>query len=85
MVDPDHAVAVWDDLISAHAEPDPQKARELLLRVQGRQRSAEMPETSLEPVLPQDEASLSQTDGHEKLPETEELPTDLHDLLAMFH
>jgi hypothetical protein len=84
MVDPDQAVAIWDELIGATPVPDPQKARELLLRVQGRQRTADMPETSLEAVTPPDD-DFNTEEPAALLPPDEEPPTDLHDLLALFH
>jgi hypothetical protein len=84
MVDPDQAIALWDELIGATPVPDPQKARELLMRVQGRQRTEEMPETSFEPVTPPDDDLV--TVGPAPMRSLlDEPPSDLHDLLGMFH
>jgi hypothetical protein len=84
MVDPDHAIALWDELIGSAPVPDPQKARELLMRVQGRKRTAEMPETSFEPVTaPEDE--FAPDAPAPLLPVGDDPPVDLHDLLGLFH
>jgi hypothetical protein len=84
MVNPDYAVAVWNDLIGAAPVPDSQKARELLLRVQGRARSAGMPAPSFEAAFASGEdVALAETPAI--LPMDEALPDNLHDLLAMFH
>jgi hypothetical protein len=84
MVDPDQAVALWNELIAAAPVPDPQKARELLIRVQGRPRSSEHPDVSFEPhslcydeFVPEEPAAVL-------LPPDETPPPDLHDLLALF-
>jgi hypothetical protein len=84
MVDPDHAIALWDELIGAAPVPDPQKARELLMRVQGRQRTAEMPETSFEAAEPVDDDAVSE-EPVPLLALVDDPPADLHDLLGLFH
>ena len=84
MVNPDYAIAVWNDLIGAAPVADSQKARQLLLRVQGRERTKGMPSASFEAVFAGgEEGGLS--DPPASLPVDEALPDNLHDLLAMFH
>ncbi|MBC7542252.1 MAG: hypothetical protein H7338_05940 [Candidatus Sericytochromatia bacterium] len=84
MVNPDYAVAVWNDLIGATPVSDSKKARELLLRVQGRERSKGMPATSFEAAfVAEEEGPLPDATASE--PVCEALPDNLHDLLAMFH
>lgn len=84
MVDPDQAVALWNELITAAPVPDPQKARELLIRVQGRPRSPEQPEVSFEPQALCYDEFVPEAPAPEPGPSDDEPPQDLHDLLALF-